>query len=105
MFDVAPVGVAQADPATGRLLAVNPRMCLITGYSADELLTMRVPEITHPDDRERDRELFQNVVKGEAPEYRLEKRYIRKDGSIAWVNVNMVVLRDAAGRADADPRD
>jgi PAS domain S-box-containing protein len=98
MFEVAPVGVAQADPATGRWVAVNPRMCAITGYSETELLTMRVLEITHPEDREHDWALFQNVVKGEAPEYRLEKRYIRKDGSIAWVNVNMVVLRDAAGQ-------
>jgi two-component system cell cycle sensor histidine kinase/response regulator CckA len=98
MFDLASVGVAQADPVTGRWLAVNPRMCLITGYPAAELLTMRVPEITHPEDRRRDWDLFQRVVKGEAPEYRLEKRYIRKDGSIAWVNVNMVVLRDAAGK-------
>ena len=98
MFDVAPMGIAQADPATGRWVAVNPRMCLITGYSAEELLTMTVPELTHPEDRDRDWLLFQKVVKGEAPEYRLEKRYLRKDGSIAWVNVNMVVLRDAAGR-------
>ncbi len=98
IFDVAPVGIAQADPTTGRWVAVNPRMCAITGYSETELLTMRVPEITYPEDRERDWALFQNVVKGEAPEYRLEKRYIRKDGSIAWVNVNMVVLRDANRR-------
>jgi two-component system cell cycle sensor histidine kinase/response regulator CckA len=98
MFDLAPVGVAQADPATGRFLAVNPRMCLITGYTVAEMLTMRVAEITYVEDRQRDWDLFQRVVKGEAPEYRIEKRYIRKDGSIAWVNVNMVVLRDAAGR-------
>ena len=43
MFNVAPVGVAQADPETGRWVAVNPRFCAITGYSADELLEMRVP--------------------------------------------------------------
>jgi PAS domain S-box-containing protein len=98
MFDLTSVGVAQADPVTGRWLAMNPRMCLITGYSAAELLAMRIPEITHPEDRQRDWDLFQGVVKGEAPEYKLEKRYIRKDGSIAWVNVNMVVLRDAAGK-------
>jgi PAS domain S-box-containing protein len=98
MFHLAPVGVAQADPATGRWLAVNPRMCLITGYSEAELLKMRIPEITHAEDRQRDWDLFQGVVKGEAPEYQLEKRYIRKDGSIAWVNVNMVVLRDATGK-------
>ena len=98
MFDLAPVGIAQADPATGRLLVVNPKLCLITGYPADELLTMSASEITHPEDRERDWELFQSVVKGEAPEYWMEKRFVRKDGSSAWVNVNMVVLRDAAGR-------
>jgi PAS domain S-box-containing protein len=98
MFNLTSVGVAQADPVTGRWLAINPRMCLITGYSAAELLGMRIPEITHPEDRQRDWDLFQEVVKGEAPEYKLEKRYMRKDGSIAWVNVNMVVLRDAAGK-------
>ena len=59
---------------------------------------MRIPEITHPDDRQQDWELFQRVVRGEAPDYRLEKRYVRKDGSIAWVNVNMTVIRDAAGQ-------
>ncbi|HEX5855653.1 MAG TPA: PAS domain S-box protein, partial [Thermoanaerobaculia bacterium] len=52
MFHLAPVGVAQADPATGRWLAVNPRMCLITGYSEAELLKMRIPEITHAEDRQ-----------------------------------------------------
>jgi PAS domain S-box-containing protein len=98
VFDLAPVGIAQADPATGRWLAVNHKMCLITGYEEDELLALRVPEITHPDDRDKDWGLFQKVVRGEAPAYRLEKRYIRKDGSVAWVNVNMVVLRDASGR-------
>ena len=100
IFEAAPVGVAQADPATGRWVAVNSRLSVITGYSRDELLAIRVPEITHPDDRGRDWELFQKVVSGEAPEYRIEKRYVRKDGSIAWVNVNMVVLRDARGTPD-----
>ena len=37
------------------------------------------------------------MVRGEAPSYRIEKRYLRKDGSETWVNVNMTVLRDAAG--------
>jgi PAS domain S-box-containing protein len=73
-------------------------MCLITGYTADEMLRMRVSEITHPDDRARDWELFQAVVRGEETDYRMEKRYLRKDGSTAWVNVNMGLLRDDTGR-------
>ena len=98
MFDLASIGMASADPQTGQWLRVNPRMCAITGYSAAEMLRMKIPEITHPDDRQKDWEEFQRVVRGEAPDYRLEKRYLRKDGTVAWVNVNMTVILDATGR-------
>ncbi len=98
MFDLASIGIAQADPATGRWVRVNEKMCAITGYSAEELLRLRVPDITHPDDRQEDVELFQRVVRGEAADYRMEKRYVRKDGSLVWVNVNMTVIRDQDGR-------
>jgi PAS domain S-box-containing protein len=97
MFDLASVGIAQADPRTGRFLRVNRKMCAITGYGTDELLGMRIAEITHPDDRQADSEAAQRVVRGEQPDYRMEKRYVRKDGTVAWVNVNMTVIRDAAG--------
>jgi len=98
MFEVASIGIAQADIRTGQWLRVNQKMCEITGYSADEMLQMRIPEITHPEDRQRDWEAFQRVVRGEAPDYRLEKRYVRKDGTLVWVNVNMTVIRDADGQ-------
>jgi PAS domain S-box-containing protein len=98
MFELASIGMAQTDPRTGQWLRVNQKFCAITGYSASELLGMRVSELTHPDDRQPDWELFQSVVRGEAPDYRMEKRYICKDGTIAWVNVNMTVIRDAAGQ-------
>jgi signal transduction histidine kinase len=42
--------------------------------------------------------LFQRVVQGEVPDYRTEKRYLRKDGTIVWVNVNMTVIRGAANQ-------
>lgn len=98
MFEVASIGMAQSEPDTGRLIRVNQKMCAITGYSSEELLGMRVLEITHPEDRERNWELFQRVVRGETSDYRIEKRYVRKDGRIAWVNVNMAVVRDAEGQ-------
>ena len=98
MFEVASIGMAQAEPHTGQMVRVNQKMCAITGYSAQEMLQLRVPDLTHPEDRQRDGELFQRVVRGEIPDYRLEKRYVRKDGAIAWVNVNMTLIRDAAGQ-------
>jgi PAS domain S-box-containing protein len=98
MFQLASIGMAQADPQTGQWLSVNQKMCAITGYTAAELLRMRISELTHPEDRQKDGEEFARVVRGEAPDYCLEKRYVRKDGAVAWVNVNMTVIRDAAGQ-------
>ncbi len=98
MFETAAIGMAQADPRSGCFLRVNPKMCALTGYSADELLTMRIRDITHPDDRASDRDAFQRVVGGEQPSYQIEKRYLRKDGTVTWVSVNMTVIRDAHGR-------
>ena len=98
MFEVASIGVAQADPHTGQWLRVNQKMCTITGYTADELLQVRFVDLTHPEDRKKDWEEFQRVARGEVPDYRLEKRYVRKDGSLVWVNVNVTVIRDSAGR-------
>lgn len=98
MFELASVGMAQADPRTGRWLRVNQKLCAITGYTADELLGKRFSEITHPKDRQRDWEAFQQVIEGEAPDYRNEKRYIKKDGTIVWVNVNVTVHKDSSGQ-------
>jgi PAS domain S-box-containing protein len=97
MFETASVGMGQADPHTGKLERVNRRMCEITGYSEAELLQLKVPDITHPHDRERDWALFQSVVRGDMSSYHIEKRYLRKDKKTVWVNVYMTLFRDAAG--------
>jgi PAS domain S-box-containing protein len=98
MFDLASVGVAQADPRTGQWLRVNYKMCVISGYCVDELLRMTVSEITYADNRQSDWEAFERVVRGEQLDCRLETRYVRKNGSLAWVNVNMTIIWDSAGQ-------
>ena len=98
MFELASIGMAQADPHTGQWLRVNGKMCEITGYPADELLRMQITDITHPEDRQQDAAAFQRVIRGEQPDYRMEKRYRRKDGTETWVNVNMTIIRNAAGQ-------
>jgi PAS domain S-box-containing protein len=49
VFDNAPVGIEDVLP-TGEFVRVNPRFCEITGYTADELRSLRIQDITHPDD-------------------------------------------------------
>jgi PAS domain S-box-containing protein len=98
-FEVAAVGNALVDPTSGLFTLVNDRYCEITGYSREELFSLRVRELTHPEDRDTDWDKYLQMVRGELPEYSNEKRYVRKDGRVIWVHVTARALRDAAGTA------
>jgi PAS domain S-box-containing protein len=99
MFDLAGVGKAQVETMTGRFLRVNHKLCDITGYPCDELLTMTFWDLTHPDDREGDWAAFQDLVCGRRVEYSAEKRYVRKNGTLRWVHVTRTLVRQSEGRA------
>ena len=83
-FENAAVGIAHGD-AEGRFLRVNERLCEIVGYTREELLARTFADITHPDDLAANVELYTTLMRGESPSFSLEKRYIRKDGSLVWV--------------------
>ncbi|MBW4621154.1 MAG: PAS domain S-box protein [Cyanosarcina radialis HA8281-LM2] len=91
------VGIAQTD-LTGQFVLVNQRYCDIVGYTQDELLQMRVQDITHPDDLPHNLELFQRLA-AEGREFVIEKRYLRQDGSEVWVNNSVCAVRDERGRS------
>lgn len=96
IFELAGIGIAQADLQTGRLLRVNQKICDITGYSAEELLAMTIQELTRPEDQEQDFTVYQRMLLGEG-EYEVDKRYARKDGRAVWAHINVVALRDDKG--------
>jgi PAS domain S-box-containing protein len=98
IFEIASLGIAQVDPSNGRILLINGYYESITGYSVDELQNMSFLELTHPDDREKDWEIFSRAARGEE-EYRNEKRYIKKDGTVIWVRIHLAFIRDANGKA------
>jgi PAS domain S-box-containing protein len=98
MFDVSSVGKAEVDPETGRFLRANTAMCKFVGYSQAELLARTVFDITHPDERERDRALLQRMVAGQLPVFDMENRYIGKDGRVVWARTTANIIRDASGR-------
>lgn len=99
IFETAAIGIAEADPVTGKFLRVNTKFCQMTGYSAQELLSMTFAMITHPDVQEKDMADWRRMVNGEIPEYVTEKRYIHKDGHEIWVHLNVTALRDENGKA------
>jgi PAS domain S-box-containing protein len=96
-FELAGSGLAHVS-LDGRFLRVNPRVCEIMGYTAEELARLSVKDISHPEDRDAADGPRARVVRGEMDSARLEKRYVRKDGSVVWVNLVIALEHDAAGR-------
>ena len=96
-FENAAVGIAHKD-ADGRFLRVNQKYCEIVGYAREELLERTFREITHADDLAAELDQYGRLMRGEIPSYSLEKRYLRKDGSLIWIDLSVSLQRDAAGR-------
>jgi two-component system cell cycle sensor histidine kinase/response regulator CckA len=96
-FEQAAVGISHVG-TDGRFLRVNRRLCEKLGYTREELLARTFQEITHPADLEADLENVRRMLAGEIPAYSMEKRYIRKDGTVAWIALTVSLARDAEGR-------
>ena len=92
IFKQAGAGVAQAESHTGQFVQVNRQYCEIVGLTEAEMLATTFGAISHPDDLERDLESMTRLRSGEISSFTMEKRYVRKDGSIVWVNLNVAPL-------------
>ena len=96
-FDDSGIGMALVGP-DGRWSKVNATLCRIVGYAEDELLARDLSAISHPEDRDVDREQLARMWSGEISTYEVEKRFLHKDGSIVWILLTASVVKDAAGR-------
>ena len=99
MFELSGIGMIQADAPGFRFTRVNQKFCEIAGYAAEELLSKTYIGLTHPEDRERDMTDLARILRGQANSWSIEKRCVRKDGSLIWAGVHGAVLRDDTGRA------
>jgi PAS domain S-box-containing protein len=97
-FELGGVGNTLADPITYIFTRVNRRFREITGYSAEEIYRMTSFDLTHPDDIQRDRDGWDACLKRGDAHFNIEKRYVRKDGGVIWVNVTSTVIRDDADK-------
>src|SRR5215469_12210229 len=86
IFEHSVVGIGTSDRAR-RYLSANPALQNILGYSEEELQGLTLIEVTHPDDRDAADRGLDAVWEGRQASYHIEKRMIRKDGEIIWVNI------------------
>lgn len=99
-FQNAPIGnllTNLSQPDVGKLIAANPTVEEMLGYTEAELRQMSLSDITHPDDVAQDAELVPKLLAGELDKIEYEKRYIRKDGHLVWVAQSAIVVRTPEG--------
>src|SRR5690242_14149870 len=97
IFEGAAIGISLTDPA-GNLIEVNPALCAMLGYTADELRGRSFSEVTHPADRQLNEDLYGELLAGKRGHFQIEKRYLRKDGQIVWGRIGVSPLVHADGR-------
>ena len=82
----------------GRFLKVNPAFCRLVGYVEPEMLALDFQTITHPEDLEADLGQMQDLLAGRIENYRMDKRYLRADGSAVWVQLTASLVHEEDGR-------
>lgn len=97
MFEQAPVGITVVDARTGRYLIANATFCRIIGRDERDVVGATHGDITHPEDKILDAEYMRRLLAGEIESYNFEKRYLRRDGAIVWVDLTVVPLSHPTG--------
>ncbi|MFQ5717316.1 MAG: PAS domain S-box protein, partial [Nitrospinales bacterium] len=94
------IGIAHRS-LEGTWTLFNQQFCEIVGYTREELLGKSVSDIVHPEDQEENQLYVKRLLAGEIDSFTREKRYVRKDGSIVWVNVIVSLITDPAGQPES----
>lgn len=97
-YELPFIGMAISSPQDKRWLQVNSRLCEILGYQREELLQMTWAEMTPPGDLERNVALFEDLLAGRRDGYRMEKRFVRKDGTMVHTAMDVRAVHDELGK-------
>ena len=96
-FENVGVGTVEVGP-DGRFTRVNQRFCSITGYSPEELLDGMSPrDLFHPEEAAASLAKMEKLLKGDLPTYEMERRYLRKDGTVIWISGTTTTLLNEDG--------
>ena len=96
VYESAAVGIAIVDPA-GVILGTNPACERMLGYPEDGCRGLSFEDLLRPDDTDKTKTFFTEMVEGRRDHYRMEKRYRRRDGSLVWADVSVSAVRGSGG--------
>jgi PAS domain S-box-containing protein len=91
VFENSAIGVALTD-LNGRFLTANHVFQAMVGYTEEELRALHILDVTHEDYRQANWVLITELVAGKRPQFQIEKKYRRKDGSLIWVSNNVSLV-------------
>jgi PAS domain S-box-containing protein len=92
MFNESPLGIAVIDSITGQIYSVNPKFASIAGRTTEAMKHIDWMSITHPDDVQDSLDNMALMTAGKIPGFSMDKRYLRPDGSIIWINMTIAPL-------------
>ena len=96
IFEQAPLGVVLLDPRTRRITEANPRFAEIVGRGVGELVGADPMALTHPDDVAESLRQLGRLDARRIDGYRLNKRYLRPDGTPVWVSLAFAPVQVAS---------
>jgi diguanylate cyclase (GGDEF)-like protein/PAS domain S-box-containing protein len=95
-FETAVIGMALVG-LDGQWLKVNQSLCHLLGYPEQELCSLAFDDLTHPDDIEAGHMNVRQLLEGDIPYFRMEKRYLHKKGHTVWTILSVSLVRDIEG--------
>jgi diguanylate cyclase (GGDEF)-like protein/PAS domain S-box-containing protein len=96
VFEKANFGIAIAN-LSGTMLDANESMAQLLGFTRAELIGMNIGGFTHPDDLVIEQDYLKEIQAGERDVYRMDKRYVTKQGSLIWVDLLVTAIPDEKG--------
>lgn len=97
VFEEGPLGMALIG-SDHRFLKVNEALCRMVQYSRAELTRRSFADLAHPDDLQAGVQVAERLFRREIPSYRMQQRYVKKDGEVIWINVTACLILAGEGK-------
>ena len=98
IFERSSIGIGLIDMST-RIVDTNPALCLMLGYSHDQMYSKRFTDYISPDELKSDLELYQQLIAGMCDRFEMERRFVRRDGRIVWTYLSVSLLPSSDGES------